>query len=279
MQASAQMLERMVRAARQIAQAPDFTFAHYGQLFAWLQREDVLVLFEQILHEIRDSAAASHSPYLDQVHLASEGDFNLTLKIAGRAGERGDHLTASEFDLLVVNLSEDPVSLPVYRTTVDVSALHRRPGPLLGPERLTLEPRGCRTFAAYAEIADLAGADREVPLLVVHSLARGATTWVFSRASGESLQTTDNHLQSSRMRMAARAMGELHGGPDVIDTLEQLARSDYLHFVRWEAAEAVYRLDPARGAALLRDHLAHDAHPSICKAARATLDNMASAPT
>jgi hypothetical protein len=69
-------------------------------------------------------------------------------------------------------------------------------------------------------------------------------------------------------------MGELRGGPEVVDTLESLARSDYMHFVRWEAAESVYRIDPSRGAALLRDHLVNDAHPSVRKAARATLRNI-----
>lgn len=268
------MLDEIVRAARQLARSPGFTFEHYGQLFSGLERESVLRLFNQMLREILESAADRDPPYLDQVHLVSEGDFNLTLKIAGRPGERGDHLTASEFDLLVVNLSDEPVSIPVYRTTLDVDAMHQRPGPVLGPERCIVEPRGCRAFAAYAEIADLACAERETPLLVVHSLARGTMTWVFNRETGEPLGLTDNHLQSSRVRMAARAMGELRGGPDVIDSLEQLARSEYMHFVRWEAAEAVYRLDPARGTALLRDHLAHDAHPSIRKAARATLDNI-----
>ena len=85
---------------------------------------------------------------------------------------------------------------------------------------------------------------------------------------------TDNHLQSSRVRLAARIMGELQGDPEVVETLDRLARSDYMHFVRWEAAESVYKIDPPRGTALLRDRLVNDAHPAIRKAARATLDNI-----
>lgn len=167
------MLDELVSAARRMARSPGFTFEQYGHLFSGLQRESVLRLLNQILQEILESAEDRAPPYFDQVHLVSEGDFNLTLQIAGRTEERGAHLTASELDLLVINLSEEPVSFPVYRTTLDVHAMHQRPGPLLGPEGLSVEPRGCRMFAAYAESADLASADRETPLLSCgrHALA------------------------------------------------------------------------------------------------------------
>jgi hypothetical protein len=273
------MLDEIVNAARAMGESPGFTFERYAELFSGLRREDVVASFNRMLQEILDSGDTRGAPYYDQLHLASEGEFNLTLTIAGRLGERPSHITASEFDLLVVNLGDEPVAVPVYQTTLDKDALEKRPGPLLGPEQVPLEPRGCRVFMAYTEIADLAGADREAPLLVVHSTARGSITWVFDRESAEPIGLTDNNLQTSRVRMAARVMGELRGSPEVISTLEQLASSRYGHFVRWEAAEAVFKLDPARGSALLRDSLAQDEHPSIRKAARATLDNIAALET
>jgi hypothetical protein len=267
------MLEHIASLARDMAHRPGFTFEQYGQLFAGQDRASIARLFEGVLREILESSAERDPPYYDQVHLVSEGDFNLTLKVVGRRAEILDHLTASEFDMLAVNLTDEPVTLPVYRATIKLDAMHERPGALAGPEQINIGPYGCHKFSAYAEIADLAAADREAPFFIVHSAARGTTTWVFNRSTGEPLGLTDNHLQSSRVRIAARVMGEL-GGPGVVETLERLARSDYMHFVRWEAAEGVYKLDPARGEALLRDYAAAEAHPSIRKAARATLRNI-----
>ncbi|HYP26775.1 MAG TPA: HEAT repeat domain-containing protein [Blastocatellia bacterium] len=268
------MLDKMASLARDMARQPGFAFEDYGRLFSGLDRANVARMFEQILREILEATADREQPYDDQAHLVSDGDFNLTLRIVGRPAEILDHITASEFDMLAVNLTGDPVALPVYRTTIDAGSAHERPGPLIGPERVTVGPYGWRKFSAYAETADLAGADREAPFLVLHSRARGTTTWVFSRSTRAPVGMTDNYLQSSRVRIAARVMGELKGGAEVVDTLEGLARSEYMHFVRWEAAESVYKIDPSRGAALLRGHLVNDAHPSIRKAARATLENI-----
>ena len=268
------MLEDIAELAREAARRPGFTFEHYGRLFSGLERERVARMFDRMMEEILESSEERNPPYFDQAHLVSEGDFNLTLKLVGRREEVSEQLTASEFDMLAVNLTDEPVTIPVYRTSIDLGAPDERPGPLEGPELVAVGPYGWRKFAAYAEVADLACADREAPFFVVHSGAFGATTWVFDRSTGEAVSLTDNYLHTSRVRLAARVMGELGDEPEVVTTLERLARSGYAHFVRWEAAESVYKISPARGAHLLSKYLTADAHPLIRKAARATLRNI-----
>lgn len=268
------MLEELTGQAREAACRPGFTFEDYGHLFVGLGPERVARMFDRVMLDILESTAERNPPYFDQTHLVSEGDFNLTLKLVGRREEVSGQLVANEFDMLVVNLTEAVVTIPVYHTGISPSAPDERPGHLNEPEYATVEPYGWRLFSAYSEIADLVCADREAPFFVVHSDARGAATWVFDRSTGEPLALTDNHLQSSRVRLAARVMGELEGGPEIVATLERVARSGYAHFVRWEAAESVYKLNPARGTELLREHLADDPHHLIRKAARATLHNI-----
>ncbi|PSJ40504.1 HEAT repeat domain-containing protein [Allosphingosinicella deserti] len=269
------MLNSIALQARAIASRPDFTFGDYAELFADLDATVVSEMFGTFLRDILAAPADGEQIYHDELHLASEGDFNLTLKLTGRG--RTTELTASEFDMLAINIGDRSVTHDLYRTDIAPEALHRRPAGLAAPEPVAISPYGIGNYRAYTEIADLSGADREVPLLVVHSRARGETTWVFDRRTGAPIGLTDNHLQSSRLRIAARIMGALPGDGSTADVLERLARSDQTHFVRWEAAESIWKIDPVRGTALLRDHLAQDPHPAIREAARKTLANIAAA--
>src|SRR5687767_5844993 len=112
------MLGSLIQRARRIALKPDFEFEDYAQLFAGLDRAAVAGMFEEILRAILEAPEGRDQPYDDQVHLVSEGDFNLTLNLVG-PGPAPDHVTASEFDMLAINLGDSPVTLPVYRTLLD----------------------------------------------------------------------------------------------------------------------------------------------------------------
>ena len=128
-------------------------------------------------------------------------------------------------------------------------------------------------FHAYRDIVDLDEAEQKAPCLVIHSLPRGSVTWVYDRESLEPLSLTDNDLQKSRIQLAVRVMGDT-GTEEYVDTLEALAVSDFDHFVRWEAAESVYKLSEQRGVDLLKQHLVNDPNASLAKSARETLVNL-----
>jgi HEAT repeats len=266
------VLEAIAARVQQIAKTPGCSFEDFSGAFVGWERSTVTLLFNQILEEILEAPDGGQR-YFDQIHLYAGGDFNLTLVQVGRPLELGAQLCASEFDMLVVNLLDDPVSIPVYRADLHIEEIHKRPNRLRPAEQVEIEPYRCHTFKAYAEIADLAAGSREAPFLVAHSRARGTMTWVFDRESLEPVQLTANYLQSSRLQIAVHVIGEM-GGPEDIENLERLACSDYTHFVRWEAAESVYKLDSSRGTGLLKDRLATDTHPSIREAARLTLDKI-----
>lgn len=242
--------------------APGATFADLVSLFDDFDRARAARLLNELLAEILD-APEHEQPYYEHIHIRRDGDCNLQLRVTGKLEPRGP-LCLSEFDMLAVNLGDAEVSVPCYRA--DGRNLH-------GPETVTLEPYRPMLFLAYRDIVELDAASAEAPFLVLHSLPRGTVTRVFDRDTLEPLHLTDNHLQSSRVQIAAKVLGAIGSEADAA-RLELLARSDYLHFVRWEAAESTYALDAERGERLLREHLLHDPHPSIRKAAAATLDNL-----
>ncbi|MEA2489380.1 MAG: hypothetical protein QOH21_1172 [Acidobacteriota bacterium] len=255
------LLDTLAAAATRTLREPDATFADLARLFEAFDHAAARRLLNELLAEIL--AAPEHEqPYYEHIHLRRDGDVNLQLRVTGLASPRGP-LCLSEFDMLVVNLGTAAVSAPRYR--LEEGRLMR--------DVVMLEPWRAQVFTAYRDMVELDAASAEAPFLVIHSLSRGTTTWVFDRDSLAPVHRTDNHLQSSRVQIAAKVLGSLGSGAEA-ERLEILARSDYLHFVRWEAAESVYAIDADRGERLLREHLLHDPHPSIRRAAAATLANL-----
>jgi hypothetical protein len=255
------LLDTVAAAAARTLREPQATFADLARLFDAFDPAAARRLLNELLTEIL-TAPEDEQPYYEHIHLRRDGDVNLQLRVTGLAEPRGP-LCLSEFDMLVVNLGTTAVSAPHY--LLDEGRLVRG--------AVTLEPCRARVFTAYHDMVELDAASAEAPFLVLHSLSRGTTTWVFDRESLAPVHRTDNHLQSSRVQIAAKVLGSL-GSSAEAERLELLARSDYLHFVRWEAAESVYAIDPERGERLLREHLRHDPHPSIRRAAAATLANL-----
>lgn len=265
------VLQEIAERAQGVLARAGHTFADFAEAFAGMDRERAARLVNETLGEVLNAPAGDRR-YTDELRLFGSGDFTLTLRVVGGEDVPGV-LCASEFDLLVVNLGPDAVDVPLYRAAVDPADTQRRPDALRSAGTARLEPYVPRVFSAYADVAVLGAASAEAPVLVVHSRARGTVTWVFDRATGRPLNLTANHLTSSRVQVAARVLGAI-GTPEHAPRLEELAASDYLHFVRWEAAEAVYRLDPARAERLLEERLAHDPHPAVRGSARRTLENI-----
>ena len=255
--------------AEQLMSREGFVFADFCQLFSGFNQTLACQLFNSVLEEIlRQSAHEGKPAYSDQVHLVESGDFNLSLVVAGEGCGNEQTLCASEFDMIVVNLSSEPFSVPVYQAQLDINHLFDRPASLKRPVGISLEPFTPKLFHAYCDIADLEKAGSRVPCLIIHSLPRGSVTWVFDRETLEPLNLTDNNLQKSRIQLAVRVMGDV-GSEEYADTLEALAISDFDHFVRWEAAESVYKLNEQRGIDLLQQHLVRDTNTSLAKSGQA----------
>ncbi|KEQ11411.1 hypothetical protein GZ77_25210 [Endozoicomonas montiporae] len=266
----------MTSMAEQLMTRKGFVFADFCELFTEFNHALACQLFNSVLEAVlKQSVSEGKSAYSDQVHLAESGEFNLSLVVVGEGVLNHQTICASEFDMIVVSLSSEPVSIPVYRALLDVNHLFERPEPLVAPVSHRLDPFSPVVFHAYRDIVDLENADTKAPLLIIHSLPRGSVTWVYERESLQPLNLTDNNLQKSRIQLAVRVIGDM-GSEEYADTLEALATSDFDHFVRWEAAESVYKLNEQRGIELLQQHLVNDTNQSLAKSARQTLVNLTS---
>lgn len=268
-------VEQLTSQASRLMEQNEFQFSDFCSLFTDFSGEDASHLFNSILTEILSQKTINRKPsYSEQIHLSSEDDFNLSLKISGEGWQEEDStLCASDFELIVVSLAKETLSVPVYRTDINPESIYDRPASLSPAIHLTMEPYRPYLFEAFTEVIDLDYAERNEPVLIVHSKSRAPVTWVFDRNSGEPLNLTDNNLQRSRIQLAVRVIGET-GQPEHAGVLSKLARSDYNHAVRWEAAESLYKLNEKLGLSLLQDHLVHDHCQDLAKAARQTLENL-----
>lgn len=265
------LVEALVRRARELQRRPDHRFRDFEALCRALTPEDTLNL---VTFMAERAAGVVNGEGLTEafVYLWRDGALNIQVKVVGRDAPT-DELTANEFDLVLMNISSRAVEVPRFRAGVDASDLTRRPGAIVPDTPLRLAPHAPVFVPAYGDILDFRSATAPATVLVFHSAARGAVTWVYDRATGQPRHLTSTNLQGSRMQLAARLLGATGSRQDA-GTLEALALSDEAAFIRWEAAEALYRVDPEAGLALLRDRLATDADRDIRKAARATLSRL-----
>ena len=268
-------VEQLTSQASRLMENNEFQFSDFCSLFGQFKHEDAGRFINSILFEILNQKTANKKPaYSEQIHLSSQDDFNLSLKIVGEGTqEENSTLCANDFELIVVSLAKKALSVPVYQTGIKPESVYDRPEPLLPVIQLTMEPCRPYLFEAFTEIVDLEFAERQEPVLIIHSKPRAPVTWVFDRNTGEPQNLTDNDLQRSRIQLAVRVIGET-GQPEHAKVLSDLARSDYNHVVRWEAAESLYKLNEKLGLSLLQDHLVHDRCQDLSNAARQTLKNL-----
>lgn len=264
-------LSTLTQQANQLTSGQNPYFSDFSRLFEGFNQQKANELFNSILEEILLQKMHDKKPaYSDQIHLIAAGDFNLTLNVIGQRENTDNTLCASEFNMMVINMLPETVAVPRYETTIRPSSVYNRPAPLKTLPLQELKPYTPTIFQAYKDIAVLDEAALQAPCLIIYSRPLASVTWVFDRNSLEPLMLTDNSLQRSRILLAVRILGEL-GEQHHIDTLDSLSRSDFDYFVRWEAAESVYKLDEWRGTRLLQEHLVHDNNPEIAKAAKQTL--------
>jgi hypothetical protein len=262
------ILNELVRQAQAMVQRPDHEFRHFEKLFRALTPADTAELLTFVTK--RAAGVVDAEGLTDQfVYLHRSGEINLQIKVIGSEALT-DELCANEFDLILMNLSSANVTVPVFQTKIDPQDLTLRPPALIRDKPLLLASYSPTIVSAYQDILDLRSVAQPAPCLLLHSVARGPVTWVFDRKTGRPKHLTSTNLQASRMQLAARLLGATGSKQDAA-TLVALASSDEASFIRWEAAEALYRLDPALGAALIRDRLAVDKDRTVRKAAAATL--------
>jgi hypothetical protein len=262
------ILSELVRQAQALVQKPDHEFRHFEKLIRRLTPADIAALLTFATK--RAAMVVDAEGLTDQfIYLHRDGEINFQIKVIGSEVPT-DELCANEFDLILMNISSVEVTVPVFQTKIDPKDLTLRPPALVRGAPLLLAPHCPTIIPAYEDILDLRSVTRPTPCLLLHSAARGPVTWVFDRKTGHPKHLTSTNLQASRMQLAARLLGATGSKQDAA-TLVALASSDEAGFIRWEAAEALYRLDPARGAALIRDRLATDKDRTIRKAAAATL--------
>lgn len=246
-------------------------FSDFSRIFENFGEQQACELFNSILEEILVQRMKDKKPaYSDQIHLIAMGDFNMTLNVIGQQEASDSTVCASEFDMMVVSMLPETVEVPCYQTNIDPESIYDCPDQLKSMPLRQLKPYTPTLFQAYHDIPVLDEANKAAPCLIIYSQPQASVTWVFDRESLEPLTLTDNNLQRSRILLAVRVIGEL-GDPRHIDTLDDLSRSDYDYFVRWEAAESVYKLDERCGLELLQNHLVNDSSSAIAKAAQQTL--------
>lgn len=264
-------ISTIAQQAHQLISSPNTRFSDFSRLFEDFDQQQANELFNSILEEILLQKVHDKKPaYSDQIHLIAVGDFNLTLNVIGKRENTDNTLCASEFDMMVINMLPETVAIPHYETTIEPSSVYDRPAPLKPLPAQELKPYTPTIFQAYKDVAVLDEATLQAPCLVIYSRPLASVTWVYDRNNLEPLTLTDNNLQRSRILLAVRILGEL-GEQHHVDTLDSLSRSDFDHFIRWEAAESVYKLDEWQGITLLKNHLINDRNPAIAKAAKQTL--------
>jgi HEAT repeats len=265
------VLDSIVRRAKALQRRPGHEFRDFERLCRELSRSETSSLLTLMAER---AATVVNAEGLTEafVYLWRDGELNIQVKVLGSEAAT-DELSANEFDLVLMNISPHDVEVPAHRAAIDTSDLTRRPTALVHKEPLLLASHVPVFIPAYKDLLDLRTVATSVTVLVIHSAARGRVTWVFDRATGQAKHLTSTNLQGSRMQLAARLLGAMGSKQDA-PVLEALALSDEAAFIRWEAAEALYRLDPDAAAALLRDRLIGDRDRDIRKAATTTLSRL-----
>lgn len=265
------ILEKIIGRAKALQARPEHRFADFEVLCRMLSGEDTARLIA-VMAECAATISRPEGLTEAFVYLWREGGLNIQVKMIKPEAPTSE-LNANELDLVLMNLSQHTVEVPVYRTGIDPSELTRRPNSLVAEEALQLRSHEPVLVEAYREILDFKAVSGAATLLIFHSPARGPLTWVFDRKSGAPKHLTSTNLQDSRLQLAALLLGAM-GSKQDIPALERIVLSEKPAFVRWEAAQALYRLDAEAGQACLRDSLSHDADRALAKAASATLSRL-----
>ncbi|KEQ19713.1 HEAT repeat domain-containing protein [Endozoicomonas numazuensis] len=204
-------------------------------------------------------------------------DFHMTIKQAGMGAnsdlrDENDPLRSCEFDILIINLSQKAFSSPYYTTDISKNRDWKKPSDLKRMGDFYFEPWKPFYFKAYEDLVDLDapnGDQSYPPCLIIRSESKGDIGWLFDRNTGKTKSQIANHLNSSRIQLAARVIG-MTGDESHTECLVRLARESPDHHTRWEAIQQIYHLNPDKGKGALYLAL-QDEHPHIRKAAQTTL--------
>ncbi|WP_062267953.1 HEAT repeat domain-containing protein [Endozoicomonas arenosclerae] len=266
--------DQLIARAEQIMAQDGYQFSQLAGLSEMIDSSTVPQLLQCVAEDISEETSAEKKPFLDQNYLYSKGDFNLSLVFCNGLGEPSDshEVCANEFDLLLVNLGNQSIDIPVLQTKVDINHIYEMPVPAKNSPTVILGPYHAHIFKAYNSVPLLDGIKQQACLLTAHSEARGPLTWTYNRETFQPTRLIATQVADSRSQLAASLIGELSGSSKSIECLEGVAKSDrYAPFVRWEAFSSLCKLDEERGRSLLEAALVHDGDQYIRQLADKTL--------
>ncbi len=232
-----------------------------------LKKDDIIEILNDLL-ERKDITSNYQLLSEDHVYLSRQHNFHLLMRLIGRSPSTT--LYANEFDILVINPMNTPVSIPLYQCQV-CEDLSQRPSALIRLEDTILMPGKVYGFEAYKYILDFdTEAAQDAFILIAHSEPKGWLSWVYDKNSLEPIESICTSLQASRIQMYVRMLGAMNA-TQAVPVLEKLAKSTYANFVRWEAVESLSLIDPQSTLELLDYLVKNDSDAQIIEAAEQSL--------
>lgn len=233
-----------------------------------LRKDDIVALLNDVL-ERREITSNYELLSEDHVYLYRQSNFHMLMRFIGTNTQ--DTLYANEFDVFVINPTNDVVTVPLYKCRSRPDSL-QRPQKLLRLGDAMFEPGKTYRFEAYKYILDFGcEAAQDACVLIVHSDPVDWLTWVYDRDSLEPVESICTSLQASRIQVYVRLLGAMRA-TQAIPSLKKLATSDYANFVRWEAVESLSKIASNRCFEVLKQLAENDADPMIRKSAAESLE-------
>ncbi|KEQ17462.1 HEAT repeat domain-containing protein [Endozoicomonas numazuensis] len=274
MNSNNRFLGQLISRAEQIMVQDSYQFSQLAGLSELIDPSTVPQLLQCVAEDISKETSAEKKPFLDQNYLYSKGDFNLSLVFCNGLGEPSEskEVCANEFDLMLINLGEQAIDIPVLETKVDTVDIYEMPVSARNGPTLILGSCQAHVFKAYDSVPLLDGIKQQACLLTAHSAARGVLTWTYNRETLQPTRLIATRVSDSRSQLAAALIGELSGSEKSIECLENVASSDrYAPFVRWEAFSSLCKQSEERSRSLLEHTLIYDSDPYIRQLADKTM--------
>src|SRR3989338_4701808 len=190
------------REIEKLTDSKAFQFSRIIEVLSKLTPRDITALLNSMLCELKD---LGRLPTIeeDHIYLYRQKEFSLLLRFAG-SGTVLPQLCAHEFDAFILNLSNFPIEIPVYKTLININDLAQRPLALEPQKKLLLPPYGLHSELAFCSILDFHSASKNVPLLIIHSERRAWSTWVFDRKTLQPDRRVATDLRASRIQLALK---------------------------------------------------------------------------
>lgn len=182
---------------------------------------------------------------------------------------RRRHLLARAADIVIANIGPKPLEGSGYRLTAPANFDYFDPGASLEPSGdWRLAPGEALIVKGGGEVASIANAVG-TRFLSLSLAPRWSLDWVFDRETMRALAQSVAHVDDSQLVTCLEAVAWLRD-PDAEPAVTALTGHP-AHFVRWKAIQALGTLNPSAALSLVEAAAAGDAHPSVRKAAQATL--------